>query len=164
MYRVPKFPNLYVITADGPSALSTDYGLALYVFEQLGEVFKQLFRSKGMNDSYILRPIFFVGQNRTLIMAETGDETGTWELHAFEVKDGKVAYVGTLDAARIDPKNPDCWSNPIRDARVEFVRNAYVVHIRGEVYVHHGREDQKRLFGNGWHRFVLERTQFIPKP
>jgi hypothetical protein len=163
VYRVPGFPKLYAITADSPSASSTDYGLSLYIFEQKGEAFRQVFRSRGMADSYILRPTFFLGQNRTLIMAETGDESGTWALDAFEVKDRKVAYLGTLEAARRDPKN-DCWANPIHDARIEFVGSTYVVHLRGEIYVHPDKKDEKKLLGYGWHRFALERTQFVFKP
>ena len=114
-----------------------------------------------MKDSYILRPTFFLGRKRVLIMAETGDETGTWQVDAFELNDFKVTPLGTLDAATRDAKHPDCWSNPIQDASIELAGNTYIIHVRGEVYVHPGRKGQRKLPGVGWHRFVLRGSEFV---
>ena len=160
IYHIPGFAAFYAVTASS----RTEDGLALYVFEQKGETFREVFSGRGADDSYFLRPTFFAGRDRTLIMTETGDESGTWGLDAYEITSEKVAYVGNLDAARSNPEKADCWSNPIADAKVEFVKKTYIIQLRGEIYLHPGGTDQKKLSGLGWHTFVLEQAHFVPRP
>ena len=82
----------------------------------------------------------------------------------FEITPASVRYLGTLDAARSDPQNPDCWSNPVLDARTRFVRGVYIVQVRGEIYLHPDSENQQKLPGNGWHDFVAVGKQFVYRP
>jgi hypothetical protein len=161
MYRVPQFRKLYAVTADVPLSSPDDNGICLYLFEQVGVSFRQIFRSKGMQDSYILRLTFFIGNGRTLIMGETGDESGTWGIEVFEVASGKASFLGTLYAAMRSKGDPACWLNPMLHARIDRRGGEYVIQIFGELYLHPDTKNEERLSGAGWHRFALSGSEFV---
>jgi hypothetical protein len=114
-----------------------------------------------MRDSYILLPTFFVGKKLTLIMGETGDELGTWEIQTFQVVPNGVTFLGTLDAAKRSTGDPACWLNPISQAKIERRAGEYVIQIAGELYLHPDTKNQEKLQEGRWHVFILKGKAFI---
>jgi len=75
-----------------------DYGVRLYVIEDN----KVIFRSKGTMDSWYLNLTFFRSQtpnNRILILAEGGDEGGSYGITVYKLKDSQVKRIGYINAS-----------------------------------------------------------------
>ena len=78
-----------------------DYGIRLFVIEGNNVIF----RSKGMMDSYYLNPTFFrskASNNKILILAEGGDEGGSYGIAVYELKNTQVRRIGYIDASVSD--------------------------------------------------------------
>ncbi len=74
-----------------------DYGIRLFVVEDNDVIF----RSKGMMDSWYLNLTFFeskASHNTTLILAESGDEGGSYGFAVYELKNSQVRGIGYIDA------------------------------------------------------------------
>jgi hypothetical protein len=75
-----------------------DYGIRLFVIEGNNVIF----RSKGMMDSWYLNLTFFrlkASNNKILILAEGGDEGGSYGISVYELKNSQVKDIGYIDAS-----------------------------------------------------------------
>ena len=92
----------YVLSGvDDKEDNENDYGIRLFVIE--GNYV--IFRSKGMMDSYYLNPTFFrskVSNNKILILAEGGDEGGSYGIAVYELTNTQVKRIGYIDASITD--------------------------------------------------------------
>jgi hypothetical protein len=90
-----------------------DYGIRLFIIEGNNLIFK----SKGMMDSYYLNATFFrskASSNKILILAEGGDEGGSYGITVYELKNTQVKRIGYIDAVILD-------NNEIISSAVPFV-------------------------------------------
>lgn len=75
-----------------------DYGIRLYLIEDN----KVIFRSKGMMDSWYLNLTFFRSKapnNRILILAEGGDEGGSYGITVYKLQNSQVKRIGYISAS-----------------------------------------------------------------
>ena len=78
-----------------------DYGIRLFVIEGNNVIF----RSKGMMDSWYLNLTFFrskASNNKILILAEGGDEGGSYGIAVYELKNSQVKDIGYIDASVVE--------------------------------------------------------------
>ena len=90
-----------LIGVDDKEDNENDYGIRLFVIEGNNVIF----RSKGMMDSYYLNPTFFrskVANNKILILAEGGDEGGSYGIAVYELRNTQVKRIGYIDASVMD--------------------------------------------------------------
>ena len=89
----------YVLSCDDDTeGNENDYGIRLFVIEEN----KVIFRSKGMMDSWYLKPSFFkskASNNTILILAEGGDEGGSYGIAVFELKNKQIKHIGYISAS-----------------------------------------------------------------
>ncbi len=90
-----------LIGVDDKENNENDYGIRLFVIEGNNVIF----RSKGMMDSYYLNPTFYrlkFSNNKILILAEGGDEGGSYGIAVYESKNSQVKHIGYIDASVMD--------------------------------------------------------------
>lgn len=90
-----------LIGVDDKKDNENDYGIRLFVIEGNNVIF----RSKGMMDSYYLNPTFFrskASNNKILILAEGGDEGGSYGIAVYELKNAQVKSIGYINAGVSD--------------------------------------------------------------
>ena len=89
----------YVLSGvDDKKDNENDYGIRLFVIEGNNVIF----RSKGMMDSWYLNLTFFRSKdsnNKILILAESGDEGGSYGIAVYELKNSQVKGIGYIDAS-----------------------------------------------------------------
>jgi len=89
----------YVLSGvDNKKANENDYGIRLFVIEGKNVIF----RSKGMMDSWYLNLTFFrlnASNNKILILAEGGDEGGSYGISVYELKNSHVKDIGNISAS-----------------------------------------------------------------
>jgi hypothetical protein len=89
----------YVLScADDKEDNENDYGIRLFVIE--GD--NVIFRSKGMMDSYYLNLTILrskASKNKILILAEGGDEGGSYGIVVYELKNKQVKGIGYINAS-----------------------------------------------------------------
>ena len=92
----------YVLSGvDDKEDNENDYGIRLFVIEDNNVIF----RSKGMMDSWYLNLTFFrskASNNKILILAEGGDEGGSYGIAVYELKNSQVKDIGYIDASVLD--------------------------------------------------------------
>jgi hypothetical protein len=92
----------YVMSGvDGNEDNENDYGIRLFVIEDNNLIF----RSKGRMDSWYLNLTFFRSKlynNRILILAETGDESGSYGFEVYEVLNTKIKSIGHIGASILE--------------------------------------------------------------
>ena len=88
----------YVLSGvDDKEDNENDYGIRLFVIEGNNVIF----RSKGMMDSWYLNLTFFrskASNNKILILAEGGDESGSYGIAVYELKNLQVKDIGYINA------------------------------------------------------------------
>ena len=90
-----------LIGVDDKEDNENDYGIRLFVIKCNNVIF----RSKGMMDSYYLNPTFFrskASNDKVLILAEGGDEGGSYGIVVYELKNTQVKRIGYIDASVMD--------------------------------------------------------------
>jgi hypothetical protein len=89
----------YVLSCgDDKEDNENDYGVRLFVIEGNNVIF----RSKGMMDSWYLNLTFFRSKdsnNKILILAEGGDEGGSYGITVYELKNKQVKRIGYISAS-----------------------------------------------------------------
>ena len=89
----------YVLSGvDDKEENKNDYGIRLFVIEGNNVIF----RSKGMMDSWYLNLTFFrseASNNKIVILAEGGDEGGSYGIAVYELKNSQVKSIGYINAS-----------------------------------------------------------------
>jgi len=153
----------YVISGnDGEEGSEDDYGIRLFVIEN-NEV---IFRSKGMMDSWYLNLSFFSSKDshgEILILAEGGDEAGSYGFAVYELKNTQVKRIGYIDAAIRG--NQEYLSSAVPFIEIAERADGYVFTFTRDVvvrdkwtykyktisrqsirYIYDGKEDIKEIF------------------
>ena len=153
----------YVISGnDGEEGSEDDYGIRLFVIEN-NEV---IFRSKGMMDSWYLNLSFFSSKDshgEILILAEGGDEAGSYGFAVYELKNTQVKRIGYIDAAIRG--NQEYLSSAVPFIEIAESADGYVFTFTRDVvvrdkwtykyktisrqsirYIYDGKEDIKEIF------------------
>jgi len=116
--------------------------LQLVTVEQ-GKV-EMAFASRGMQDTYAVEPMMFVGTDRVLIVADTATEY-SWGLVAFEFRGGQLRDLGELDVARRGSDEPFELENPLPFATARIANGEYEVSFATDLVLHPGGVDERRL-------------------
>jgi hypothetical protein len=94
--------TIYVLSGvDDKEDNENDYGIRLFVIEGNNVIF----RSKGMMDSWYLNLNFFslkASNNKILILAESGDEGGSYGIAVYELKNSQVKDIGNISASVLE--------------------------------------------------------------
>jgi len=129
--------TIYVLSGvDNKKDNEKDYGIRLFVIE--GN--KVIFRSKGMMDSWYLNLAFFrlkASNSNILILAETGDEGGSYGIAVYELKNTQVKDIGKINASILENEENILSAVPF----IEIVNNAdgYIFTFTRDLFV----QDQK---------------------
>jgi hypothetical protein len=151
IYTIPEQDGFYLASIGGEQ-VETDYGSRFILLRRDGDNFIELFYSRGAMDSYILRPFFYIGDERILILAETGTEY-TWGFSAYEFdNEGKsFGYLGGLPVARIYD-GEDSWGeliNPLDRARVFIEKGRYTIEFSTDIVLDPGGMDERLVESGG---------------
>src|SRR5512146_341134 len=96
LFAIPQSP-LYLAAAATDTDDSVDYGRRFYLLRMGPDTSISILSSgRGAQESWILRPTFFVGQGRALILAEMGYEY-TYGVQVCEVRGDSLHDMGTLN-------------------------------------------------------------------
>jgi len=128
IYSCPDRANLFVIVS-GMISTQENYGKRFFLIKEGEQGFSLLSNTHGMMDSYILRPIFFSANNRTIILGDTGAEY-SWGVVTFEIVNDKLKDLGTIDVAK--PTEEDTV-NPIPDALLKLCSGKLLVEFHTDL-------------------------------
>ena len=166
IFGMPGVTSYFLVTAGG-NQTETDYGWRFLLLRKQEEGFQRVFRGHGAADSYILRPIFFIGKDRILIFGEQGTEY-TWGFSVLEFRVGEntLKRIGYLNVAQPLDDPWGSYSNPFDRGRVFFRDGRYVVEFASDLILYPGQEKETLLENHGepirFHHdgedFVLEKT------
>lgn len=149
--RMPASRELYLVSAQVESYDdgTKDYGFRFLLLTHTNREWRIVYHSKGMMDSYILHPVFYIGKDRILVLGETGAEE-FWELQAFEYRNGGLKDLRAVEIGRLQSNDGlTCWVNPLRNASVTFVSGTYRLRLRGELYLYPDSYNQRKIGGPG---------------
>jgi hypothetical protein len=116
VYRIPGVDGFFLVSSYADDHGFEDHGRRLFLLQEDDGGLKGIYRGRGMADSYILRPTFFTGPGKVLILAETGTEY-SWGLQAYEFAGGTLVALDSLDVAVCDGDN---HVNALLQANVSF--------------------------------------------
>ena len=122
IYSCPGRADLFV-TMSAPINSQENYGDRFLLIKEAEQGFSLLSITRGMMDSYFLRPTFFTANNRIIILGDTGAEY-SWGVVAFEIVNDKLKDLDTLNVAK--PTEEDTV-NPIPDARLKLSSGKLIV-------------------------------------
>ncbi len=152
----------YVLSGvDDKEDNENDYGIRLFVIEGNNVIF----RSKGMMDSWYLNLTFFrskASNNKLLILAEGGDEGGSYGFAVYELKNSQVKGIGYIDASVWD--NHENILSAVSFVEIEENTDGYIFTFTRDVtvqdkktyeyktinkqsikYIYDGKEDIKEI-------------------
>ena len=121
-----------LIGVDDKEEDENNYGIRLFVIEGNNVIF----RSKGMMDSYYLNPTFFrskASNNKILILAEGGDEGGSYGIAVYELKNTQVKRIGYIDAGVLD--NDEIISSAVPFVEIAENTDGYIFTFTRDVIV-----------------------------
>lgn len=145
IFRMPLADDLYLVSAWGKDR-KNDLQRRFYLFTKQGMEIVELYRSRGWEGSWILKPTFFIGTDHVLIIAETeAEEFGG--LEAFEFKDRNLKYLGPLSVAKKEKNaiDEDEFVNPLKDAIAEFKGNTYYITMKGDLYLNWDGPNKRKI-------------------
>ena len=131
--------DLFTISCHEPAKdTKKDSGIRLYLIEKAtGGKLKILFRSRGSQDSYVLKPTVLRSTDKrlpTIILAETGAEY-SWGVEVFVVKGKQMTHAGSMEVGAYAKDNPESavpytWIKP-KGKKLVFVFTTDLVYMRG---------------------------------
>ena len=144
--KIPGRNDTYLVSAHGEGN-KNDNGRRFFLLKLENDKVDTLYIGKGAWDSYILRPIFYYGETKILILAELGTEY-SWGLKTYEFHKEKLRYLGNIDIA-LDPEDQfSDLTSPLRNEKVEYKNETYYVSFFGKLYMHPGGKDQRLIKSN----------------
>jgi hypothetical protein len=146
VFKVPLAEHLYLVAGAYGKDSRKDYGIRFYLLEERGGTLTELYHSRGMRDSYVLNPTFFIGKDRVLIIADTGAEY-SWGLEAFEFRARDLKYLGTIKIAKkvSEDNYARGFTAPLKDAEAIFKGGSYHVAFTGDLYLDPGGRNERRI-------------------
>lgn len=161
MYGVPGLRGYFLVSAWNSHLTGSDYGRRLYLVRKKDGSFEDIDRTGGAGDSYILRPNFFIGKGKILILAEIGTEY-SWGLLVYEIVGKRLIYRGTLDAAVEGKEDAD---DPTPYAKVTYVNKGWVIAFDHDLVLDPGGRKEQRIKRKGSKPILFghDGTAFVPK-
>ena len=144
----------YVVSGvDDKAQDEHDYGIRIYLVEDD----KVLFRSKGWMDSWYLNLTFFRSKapdNRILILAEAGDEGGSYGISVYKLKDSQVKRLGYIGASVWDDNENLLSAVPF----IEISKNAggYLFTFTSDVTVQDERTNEYRTINRQLIKYIYD--------
>lgn len=142
---VSKGPALYLVSAyeEGQSTSSEkDFGKRLFLFEKDEKGYKQLARTRGAADSYLLNPMIFAGGGKKLVLAEIGTEY-PWGMLVYEIRERDLVHLGSLDVAAIVEDGELACAIPY--AEILLDNKQWIVKFHTDLELNPGGKDQKQI-------------------
>lgn len=144
IYHLPNNPNRFVVSA-WTQIQKEEPQRRLIVLSKDADGIREVYKSPGAGDSWILKPTFFVGIDRVLILAELGAEE-YYGLVAFELVRDKVTCLGRLDVGRrVNRLGVIDVESPLSDSKIEYVKGTYCISLFGDIYVDSGLPTQRKI-------------------
>jgi hypothetical protein len=134
VYGIPEAPGLFLVSASADHRGERDFGGRFYLVRDGTDGVEELFRGRGAGDSYFLRPTFFFGEGRLLILAETGTEY-TWGFDAYSLEDETMLELGGIGAAFSDGETT---MSPLEWSRVRSDGSAFTVGFSSDLVLDPG--------------------------
>jgi hypothetical protein len=160
IYRIPKVDQVYLIAAVCEDEQPDDYGLRFFLVRVSAGDIHILDRTRGAMDSYSLRPTLFTGEDRVLILAETGAEY-SWGISAFEFAGDRLRSLGNINVARSVNEPIETTENPLPYAKTRHGGDAYVVEFYTDLVIDPGGDAvELRRDGDAPFVFVGRHGQF----
>jgi len=134
VYGIPEAPGLFLVSGSVDHRGERDFGARFYLVRDEGDGPRELYRGPGANDSWILRPTFFFGEDRLLILAETGAEY-FWGLDAYSLENGTLVDLGSIDVASRDG---EAIASPLEQLQVRIDGLVFSVGLSSNLVLHPG--------------------------
>ena len=128
IYSCPGRADLF-IAVSAPINNQDNYGDRFLLIKESEQGLSLLSKTRGMMDSYFLRPTFLTANNRTVILGDTGAEY-SWGVVAFEIVNDKFKDLGIIDVAK--PTEEDTV-NPIPDAKLKLSSGKLIVEFHTDL-------------------------------
>ena len=151
--------TIYVLSGvDNKEDNENDYGIRLFVIQ--GN--KVIFRSKGMMDSWYLNLTFFrlkASNNNILILAETGDEGGSYGIGVYELKNSQVKNIGKIYASVLENQENILSAVPF----VEIAKNAdgYIFTFTKDIFVQDKKTHKYKTINNQSIKYIYDGKEDI---
>ncbi len=160
-YAVPGVKGYYVVSSYDEKTTASDYGRRLYLVRKGRGGFDMIDRTPGASDSYILKPVFFLGHGRMLILAEIGTEY-SWGLQVYEIRNRRLTFLGFLDATIDSGENV---TDPTPFATVKLVNGRWRVEFSHDLVQDAGGLHDRTIRRKGTKPIVFELKgkEFLPK-
>jgi hypothetical protein len=146
LFAIPH-TQLYLAAAATDTPETVDFGQRFYLLRiQPDSTIAVLSSGRGARESWILRPTFFLGQGRVLILAELGYEY-TYGVQVCEVKGDSLLDLGTLNVGFLAPDSS--YGYPAENARVRFDDDGYAIEFPPGLLLDPGAKDSVALIPKG---------------
>lgn len=152
-YKIPNSNN-YFVTAQIRGKTEMSFPEMAFLFDETQETIVEKFRSESFGDRLELKPIFFIGEESVLIMAEK-EYMGFHGIEAFEFKEKQLHYLGNLDVAYRaggdkfyyyeNPLKVRYKSNPLEKVKISLLKNYYQIELKGEFYESFDSSSEKKI-------------------
>ncbi|KPJ99633.1 MAG: hypothetical protein AMK71_09440 [Nitrospira bacterium SG8_35_4] len=146
--------TIYVLSGvDNKKDNENDYGIRLFVIE--GN--KVIFRSKGMMDSWYLNLTFFklkTSNSNILILAETGDEGGSYGISVYELRNSHVKDIGKIYATILEDQENILSAVPF----IEILKNAdgYIFTFNRDVFIHDDKANKYKTINKHSIKYIYD--------
>lgn len=152
LYAVPGASGLYLVTAAETVDRDRDYGMRVFLIRRTRTGFELLDRTRGESDSYILKPTFFTGGGRVLVLAEIGTEYA-WGLAAYEVAGSRLRDLGTIDVSKEGEFDA---VSPIPETTVKLRDRTWVVEFHTDLVFDPGGLNEREIKRRSGRPIVFE--------
>lgn len=153
IYKAPVADNLYFVLGtvrkDKQSEDSESINVFLALREQGGTI-SEVSKAENENDSAVRAPLFFLGQNKLLMIVSLSAPDGSLAGHyAYEYAGNNFKPLGDIPVIDKLGMSGQVWitNNQIEGDTAEYKNNAYYVTMRGKGSLYHslGYENNKKL-------------------
>ncbi len=160
IYAVPGSKGYCIVSSWDSKSGSADFGRRLYLVRKTTAGYEEIDRTRGAADSYILRPVFFTGSGRVLILAEMGTEY-SWGLMVYEIAQNRLKELGPLDAAVEGAEDAE---DPTPFAAVKLVNGRWRVEFSHDLVLDPGGPSERKIERKGDRPIVFEQgdDRFFP--
>lgn len=161
VYAVPGAKGYYVVSSYDRTFTDSDYGRRLYLVRNGPSGFEDIDRTPGAADSYVLKPVFFTGGGKILILAEVGTEY-SWGVMVYEIANKRLTYLGNIDASVEREGNAE---DPTPFATVKYANGRWRVEFSHDLVLDAGGLTDRTIKQKGKRPIVFEYDgkRFSPK-
>lgn len=154
IYKLPGADNLYFVSGtiykDQQSQDKFEAQTMFLVLRKQGETVSEVSKAENESDAAIKEPVFFLGQNKLLVIVSLSAMDGSLAGHyAYEFADNNLKPLGEIVVIDKVGMSGSAWitKNSVGRATAEYKNNAYHVTMRGQgsLYVPNGMDKYKKI-------------------